>query len=84
MSDLFSQVLGEDAVDLASVLTPKAYLNNVEMVLNEQGGLILASGLHVISWAVVDTSGNESDPLEQLVYIYPKVRFTKSTSLQLT
>jgi uncharacterized protein YfkK (UPF0435 family) len=81
VAELTSQLSGEDVVDPASALTAKAYLNNTEIILNEQGGVILASGLHVINWVVVDTSGNESEPLEQLVYIYPKVRFTQSISL---
>lgn len=82
INNLVAQISAVDAVDQPGMLTPKAYLNNSELVPDETGNVILPSGLHVINWVVVDTSGNESDPLEQLVYIYPQIYFNQSISLK--
>lgn len=76
-----SQISAEDVVDPDSALTMKAYLNNVELVRDERGEITLPSGLLAINWVAVDSSGNESEPLEQLVYIYPQVRFKSTTSI---
>lgn len=81
IDNLVAQISAVDAVDQPSMLTPKAYLNNIELIPNEAGVVILPSGFHIISWVVVDRSGNESDSLEQFVYIYPRVRFNQLTSL---
>ena len=82
INNLIAQISAVDAVDQPEMLTPKAYLNNSELVPDETGSVILPSGLHVINWVVVDASGNESDPLEQLVYIYPQVYFNQSIFLK--
>ena len=76
----FSQLLAEDVIDSSEELSAKAYLNNIELVPDENGEVILPSGLLAINWVAVDTSGNESEPLIQLVYVYPQVRFKSITS----
>jgi hypothetical protein len=81
VDSLLSQLTAVDFVDEPSALTAKAYLNNVELVRNENGEITLPSGLLALNWVAVDSSGNESEPLEQLVYVYPQVRFKSAASI---
>ena len=43
--------------------------------------MTLGSGIQVINWVAVDTAGNESEPLEQKIYVYPKIRFKSAASI---
>jgi hypothetical protein len=70
-----------DAVDSFSLLSFKAYMNNVELVENDEGKLLIPSGLQVINWLAVDSSGNESEAYEQKIYVYPRVSFKQSNSV---
>jgi len=81
VDSLLSQLTAVDFVDESAALTAKAYLNNVELVRSEEGEVTLPSGLLALNWVAVDSSGNESEPLEQLVYVYPQVRFKSATSI---
>ena len=79
VSEQFSALSAIDAVD--SALSFKAYLNSIELVADDDGQITLASGLQVINWVAVDQAGNESEPLEQHIYVYPQVRFKAANSI---
>jgi hypothetical protein len=70
-----------DAVDSFSLLSFKAYMNNVELVENGEGKLLIPSGLQVINWLAVDSSGNESVAHEQKIYVYPRLSFKQANSV---
>ena len=78
---LFSQLSAEDFVDAAEALTFKASIAGQEIVRNAEGGFSFDSGLIVIDWVAIDTSGNESDALQQKLFIYPQVRFNSPDSI---
>ena len=81
IDQLYSQLSAEDFVDAAEVLTFKAFVAGQEMVRNAEGGFNFDSGLIVIDWVAIDTSGNESDALQQKLFIYPQVRFSSPDSI---
>ena len=81
VDSFLSQFKAEDIIDPVGRLTAKVYLNSKELVLDDNGGFILPSGLLALNWVAVDSSGNESESLEQLVYVYPQVRFNSSDSI---
>ena len=78
---MFAALSAIDVVDDSAELIFKAYLNDTELVRDDDGQATLPSGLQVIRWVAVDTSGNESEPLEQSVYVYPQVRFVTSEAI---
>ncbi|MEH6450450.1 MAG: autotransporter subunit C [Oleispira sp.] len=80
VNQMFAALSATDLVDDDSSLTFKAYLNNVELVRDVEGQVTLPSGLQIINWVAVDQAGNESEPLEQQLFVYPKVRFKTAAS----
>ena len=62
-------------------ITYQAYLNNRPINLPDDGYIDLPSGLNVIEWVAVDSSGNQSLSVSQIIKIYPQVKFLELESL---
>jgi hypothetical protein len=70
----------EDVVDGTDV-EYKGTWNNNPLVINNDNELILPAGRQVIQWVAVDDAGNESEVVEQVINVYPRVGFDTATSI---
>lgn len=78
--ELTSALSALDAVDASSELTYKGSIKEVELVSDENGFVKLPTGRLVINWIAIDTTGNQSLPMEQVISVYPQLRFAETTS----
>lgn len=71
-----------DAVDTSLVY--EAVIADQTLVIDpaahEEHQLILSAGRQLITWTAIDDAGNRSDPLQQIVNVYPKVRLLSAYS----
>ncbi|WP_428819613.1 GlyGly-CTERM sorting domain-containing protein [Microbulbifer sp. MCCC 1A16149] len=56
-------------------------LNSELLIRNEDQQVSLPSGALSLQWFAVDDAGNRSEPLAQMVNIYPQVRFAEADSI---
>ncbi|MCA6063102.1 hypothetical protein I9W95_05715, partial [Thalassolituus marinus] len=71
----------EDAVDASALLTYRVYLQGDELIADEDDIVRLPVGLHRVEWFASDLAGNMSEPMPQLIRIYPRARFEQAESL---
>jgi len=74
-----NMVVAIDAVD--ATLEIEASLNNQLLALNAQGEVALPSGALSVEWVAIDDAGNRSEPVIQLVNVYPLVSFELTESM---
>jgi len=67
-----------DVVDSSLYYRP---LWNGSDLAYENGDFELPIGRQVIQWVAIDDAGNRSDPMEQIINVYPEVKFTNLTSV---
>lgn len=80
VNDVFyDQFVATDVVD--SEVEYKGTWNNNPLVINNDNELILPAGRQVIQWVAVDDAGNESEVVEQVINVYPRVGFDTATSI---
>ncbi|WP_299598221.1 GLUG motif-containing protein [uncultured Microbulbifer sp.] len=74
-----TQVQAVDNFDNA--LDFQVELDGAVLARNEEEQVSLPSGALPLQWIAVDDVGNRSEPMAQLVKVYPQVRFTQAESL---
>src|SRR5690554_5510375 len=82
-SDLLTELKAFDAVDgydLTYQATANDALLEVQTIEDEQY-LLVPVGRQVVQWTAKDNSGNQSEPMEQIVNVYPQIGFVKSESI---
>src|SRR5690554_4441449 len=86
-SDLLLELKAFDAVD-GYDLTFQATVNSQILdtkVQDENGAeveyLVVPVGKQALQWTAKDKSGNQSEPMEQIVNVYPQIGFVKSESI---
>src|SRR5690554_2328264 len=82
-SDLLTELKAFDAVDgydLTYQATANDALLEVQTIEDEQY-LLVTVGRQVVQWTAKDNSGNQSEPMEQIVNVYPQIGFVKSESI---
>lgn len=67
-----------DAVDTNVYFRP---LWNGNDLAYENGNFELPIGRQVIQWVAIDDAGNRSDPMEQVINVYPEIQFNTLTSV---
>jgi len=78
--DFFTQFQAYDAVDGYDLIF-EATLNGEVLVTDEEGVIELPTGRLQIEWRAKDTAGNLSEPLIQVMNVYPRVEFELSESV---
>jgi hypothetical protein len=73
----FANIVAFDEVDPS--LTFKVYLGDDQLLPNAWNRVFLPSGSLKLKWVAFDDAGNASEPVEQLVDIYPIIQFTQVT-----
>lgn len=68
-----------DKVD--RVLDYRARTDNKLLSINNDDELLLPTGRNVVSWTAVDAAGNESNAMEQIINVYPRISFAKISTL---
>ncbi len=68
-----------DAVD--SLLSFEAKLNSQVLVKNDEQQFTLPTGHLEIVWTAIDSAGNRSNSLTQIVDVYPRVSFVAAKSI---
>lgn len=68
-----------DEVD--SVLEYRARIGGLVVAMNADDELLLSTGRNVVSWTAVDSAGNESNVMEQLINVYPRISFVQRSSM---
>src|SRR5690554_4380015 len=86
-SELLAELKAFDAVD-GYDLTFQATVNSQILdtkVQDENGAeveyLVVPVGKQALQWTAKDKSGNQSEPMEQIVNVYPQIGFVKSESI---
>jgi len=64
-----------------TTFTYEASLNGSPLSADENDIMLIPAGRNEIQWTAIDASGNRSEPVEQIINVYPQVRFDKSTSI---
>ncbi len=64
-----------------TVFTYEASLDGSPLSADENDIMLIPAGRNGIQWIAIDGSGNRSEPVEQVINVYPQVRFDKSTSI---
>jgi hypothetical protein len=77
--NFFMDFSATDARD--TTFTYEASLNGSPLSADENDIMLIPAGRNEIQWVAMDTSGNRSEPVEQIINVYPQVRFDKSTSI---
>ena len=74
-----AQILASDIVD--DELTLEASLDGAVLEIDENDIMFIPAGRQAIQWVAIDDAGNRSLPVEQIVNVYPQVRFDTLTSI---
>ncbi len=77
---LQNNLSASDALDATSALTYQGSIDGEVLVSDQDGKVHIATGLQVIAWTATDTSGNVSSVMEQVVNVYPQIRFVTASS----
>jgi len=76
-----SQVTATDVFDEDSSLSIIARWENNRLEIDAEGEAQLPAGKQIILWIAIDQAGNESVAVEQIINIYPRVRFDRPSSI---
>jgi hypothetical protein len=68
-----------DEVD--GVLDYLARIDGQLIVMNDDDELFLPTGRNIVRWTAVDSAGNESNVMEQLINVYPRISFAQRSSM---
>src|SRR5690554_166611 len=82
-SDLLTELKAFDAVD-GYDLTYQATANDALLTfqtIEDEQYLLVPVGRQVVQWTAKDNRGNQSEPMEQIVNVYPQIGFVKSESI---
>ena len=74
-----AQILASDAVD--DELTFEASIDGAVLEIDENDIMFIPAGRQAIQWVAIDDAGNRSLPVEQIVNVYPQVRFDTLESI---
>lgn len=74
-----AQIVASDAVD--DELVFEASLNGSVLAIDENDIMFIPAGRQIIQWVAIDDAGNRSIAVEQIVNVYPQVRFELESSI---
>jgi len=74
-----AQIVATDVVDDELIL--EASLDGTVLEINQDDIMFIPAGRQVIQWVAIDDAGNRSVAVEQIVNVYPQVRFDTLTSI---
>lgn len=78
--DFFLDFVASDLVD-GQNLSFSGQINGQALVIDEEQRTTFETGRIEIDWTAVDTSGNRSLPMTQIINVFPLVRFKQSSSI---
>ncbi|WP_230552812.1 hypothetical protein [Teredinibacter turnerae] len=73
---LASEVIASDAADSAPAI--HATLNDEALALDGDTEVPVPCGSNTVSWYAEDASGNRSEPVAQMIHVYPAVSFEET------
>lgn len=75
----FAEFLAIDAVD--SEFTYEASIDGSVLSVDANEIMLIPAGRQTIEWVAIDSSGNRSNSVSQVIDVYPQVRFDEITSI---
>jgi hypothetical protein len=78
-ASFFNLFYAIDVVDTVFVI--EGSINDEVLSIDENDMMLIPAGMQTIEWVAIDTSGNRSKPMDQVMNVYPSIRFDKATSI---
>ncbi len=79
-ADFLSQITATDVAD-GSISNIQGWWQNNPLIIDDQDRVELPAGRQSIEWIAIDDAGNQSEAVEQIINVYPQLRFDKQTSI---